>query len=421
MTAAARKPAPRGACPGALRPMQSGDGLIVRVRPHAGALPVQSWIKLAQAASHLGNGEIDLTRRANLQLRGLDTSSLEELQEALSQLGLLDETPEAESIRNIMVSPLAGHDPSELIDVRETTRALEQLLAHDERLWTLPPKFGFVVDGGGMLSLDGERADIRLKAIDRSHFAIGVDSPQGTSWLGCVPANAAAAAAAQAAAIFAGTVKVGTRARMRDASKDIRNQIAATLAPLVEHPAVRSSHRPLGLIDLGEKGVAVGFGIPFGRLTAGMARAIATAAQASGADEIHLSPWRSLYVPLANRAVARAVLASAARQRLVTNDDDPIAAIDACPGFPACASASVETRKAARRLASMLPSLGITSAHVSGCAKGCARTAKADLVLVGGESDFGIVRNGRADDPPEAFVSSTLNDLQTRLRNLTHG
>jgi precorrin-3B synthase len=105
----------------------------------------------------------------------------------------------------------------------------------------------------------------------------------------------------------------------------------------------------------------------------------------------------------------------------VTRSDDPIAAIDACPGYPACASACVETRKAARRLAAMLPSLGIKSAHISGCAKGCARSAKAELVLVGGESDFGIVRNGHADDPPEARVSSNLDDLPTRLRNLTHG
>ncbi|MEN3285767.1 MAG: precorrin-3B synthase, partial [Bradyrhizobium sp.] len=58
----------KGWCPGARRPMQSGDGLIVRVRPHAGSLPVASLGALAEAASRFGNGQIDLTRRANLQI-----------------------------------------------------------------------------------------------------------------------------------------------------------------------------------------------------------------------------------------------------------------------------------------------------------------------------------------------------------------
>lgn len=421
MTAAARKPEPRGACPGALRPMQSGDGLIVRVRPHAGALSVASLVELAQAASRLGNAEIDLTRRANLQLRGLDASGLNELQELLSQLGLLDETPEAESVRNIVVSPLAGLDPSELVDVRETAHALVRIIASESGLWTLPPKFGFLLDGGGRLALDDERADIRLRAIDRAHFALGVDSPNGTRWLGSVSRDKAPAAVARAASIFAGTLTPGTRSRMRKASEETRNEIAATLAPLTELPAPRPADRPLGLIDLGDNGVAAAFGMPFGRMTAGTVRAVANAAHGSGAAEIRLSPWRALYVPLADRAMARAVLASAARLNLVTIEHDPIAAIDACPGYPACASAFVETRKVARRLASMWPGLGIKSAHVSGCAKGCARSAKADLVLVGGDNDFGIVRNGRADDTPQANVSSTLEDLPSRLRNLTHG
>jgi precorrin-3B synthase len=70
--------------------------------------------------------------------------------------------------------------------------------------------------------------------------------------------------------------------------------------------------------------------------------------------------------------------------------------IEACPGAPACASATVDTRAEARRLAAMdLPG----TIHVSGCAKGCARSAPADLTLVGHEGRFGVVRNGTARDP----------------------
>ncbi len=41
MTVIARAPV-RGSCPGALRPMESGDGLIVRVRPHAGRISLDA-------------------------------------------------------------------------------------------------------------------------------------------------------------------------------------------------------------------------------------------------------------------------------------------------------------------------------------------------------------------------------------------
>jgi len=36
--------------------------------------------------------------------------------------------------------------------------------------------------------------------------------------------------------------------------------------------------------------------------------------------------------------------------------------------------------------------------HVSGCAKGCAKSGPADFVLVGSEGRYGIVRNGTARD-----------------------
>jgi precorrin-3B synthase len=37
--------------------------------------------------------------------------------------------------------------------------------------------------------------------------------------------------------------------------------------------------------------------------------------------------------------------------------------------------------------------------HVSGCAKGCARSTPADYVLVGQDGRYGVVRGGTARDP----------------------
>ena len=74
----------KGWCPGALRPMQSGDGLLLRVRPKAGSFSIAELEAIADAASRFGSGEIDLTNRGNLQLRGV---SEETYPEALAALG----------------------------------------------------------------------------------------------------------------------------------------------------------------------------------------------------------------------------------------------------------------------------------------------------------------------------------------------
>ena len=53
----------KGWCPGALRPMESGDGLLVRIKPWGGAFTVAQTAGLAELATRLGNGQIDLTRQ----------------------------------------------------------------------------------------------------------------------------------------------------------------------------------------------------------------------------------------------------------------------------------------------------------------------------------------------------------------------
>src|SRR4029077_17443228 len=113
----------KGWCPGALRPMPSGDGLIVRIRPFCGAFSLEQARGLADLARRLGNGHIDLTRRANLQLRGLVEAHRAELQAALGRLGLIDPDAETEATRNLMVGPLAGLDPA-VWDIRPIAHAI---------------------------------------------------------------------------------------------------------------------------------------------------------------------------------------------------------------------------------------------------------------------------------------------------------
>jgi precorrin-3B synthase len=387
----------KGWCPGVLRPMQSGDGLLARVRPWCGALRLDEAKGLADASERFGNGHIDLTRRANLHIRGLADASVQGLQDAVHRLGLVDRDVEAEAGRNIMVSPLAGIDPAEA-DVRSMAVALADLLASDTGLNLLPSKFGFLVDGGGPVSIAGERADISLKAMGRT-MAVGLDTPAGTDWVGSTSVSEAAEVAAAIARIFIALTR--EQGRLRDLGEGpfgrLRAIVHKGLGPM---GSLRIESRRL----IGVKGLAVGIAAPFGRLEAHQLRSFAGLAEEAGAADIRLSPWRALYVGARDAAAAQVLMKGAHEIGLIVDAQDPFLRIDACPGAPACRSSSVDTRRTARRLAAS-PFAG--SVHVSGCAKGCARSASADLVLVGEQGRYGVIRNGTARDLPQRVVDAS--------------
>lgn len=405
--------------------MRTGDGLIVRIRPRCGAMSTAQMLALADIARRHGNGCIDLTRRANLQLRGIEEHSLPDVWTALSQSGLIDANADAESVRNVMVSPLAGIDPSEIHDVRPLAAALEKALADTPALWSLPGKFGFVVDGGGLLSLDDERADIRLRAVrigDDVKLALGIDARDGTQWLQVLDPATAPTAAVRLAEAFLATSKPRPRARMRDLDPAgiaaLRTALANEGAP-ADHIALNRNPAPdrVGIVQTHDQVVAVGLGAPLGRLTAEALARLSEMAAAVGIPAFRLSPWRVLYAPAQTTAEAAAVLAAGEHLGLVVDLHDPLTAIDACPGAPACRSAWADTRAAARQIAAQIPLPGIGSVHVSGCAKGCARSEPADLVLVAGPAGFGIVRHGTAQAAPDAVLKPpALADLPAVLR-----
>src|SRR5205807_2445626 len=56
----------KGWCPGARRPMQARDGLLVRLRISGGIVTAAALRGLAQAGRAHGNGLFDLSARANL-------------------------------------------------------------------------------------------------------------------------------------------------------------------------------------------------------------------------------------------------------------------------------------------------------------------------------------------------------------------
>lgn len=390
----------KGWCPGVLRPMPSGDGLLVRIRPRCGAIAIDEARLLADLAERLGNGHIDLTRRANIQLRGLQESALVELHTSLDGVGLVDDDAGKEAARNIMVSPLAGLDPASTVDVRPIVSELEQAFADDARFATLPGKFGLVIDGGGPLSIAGERADISLFAVGAT-TAIGIDTPDGTEWLGATSPASAGDVVRTAIHAF---LDRSPKRRMRDLGPDalakVRNRLLPLLTPTTA--IVPSGRRILGLVD-----GAVGVAAPFGRVEATQLRRLADLAATAGARDLRLSPWRTLYIGVDGEEAGHALLDGARALGLIVADDDPLLRIEACPGTPGCRSSSVDARGDARRLAEMASARGFEgSIHVSGCAKGCARSAPSTVVLIGKSGRYRVARNATTSGKVERTIDA---------------
>lgn len=357
------RPAAKGWCPGAYRPMASGDGLIVRVRPLLARLTARQALGLCAAARAHGSGLIDLTSRANLQLRGVRDDSHRALIDDLWALWLLDADPALEGRRNILVDPSWQ-------DGDETQRIATALAARLAELPPLPAKFGFAIDAGPVPVLGQASADIRVERGMSGGLILRADG----SALGCATTAPAAVDAVVALARWfaeTGGADAGRMAR----------HLAAHPLPEAFRPA-EAPAAPGALPRPGETRPGLVFGAAFGQIDAG---ALARLITDSGAQALRVTPARSFVLEGAT-AVSGA--------GFITGPDDPLLRVDACPGAPFCTAATVETRTLARHLAPLAKG----SLHVSGCAKGCARAGAADVTLTGRDGAFDLVRGGAAWD-----------------------
>ncbi|WOJ91013.1 precorrin-3B synthase [Methylocapsa polymorpha] len=396
----------KGWCPGALRPMPAKDGFLVRLRISGGALSAVAMRRLAQAGRDHGNGLFDLSSRANLQMRGVSERSLPLLRKMLDDLGLLDQDAEAEAIRNVLASPLAGLDAP--IDVRSIARSLEAALVRETELHGLPGKFGFLIDDGGALSLAHVPADVRFDySAERDAFAVrtGGSAREAAFLCDCEPRDVVDIALRLARAFM----RLGLS--MREPPRRMRELVAEcgpasiakaaglSLAPAPE-PEPLAEPCPIGLIRLEQETYSFGVGAAFGRLDAAMLETIADAAAIFGQDEIRLTPWRAILLPFVDAGRDKALRAHFAAENFIIDAADPRLAVAACGGAPACERGSTPTHADALSLASIARRLQETGValHVSGCVKGCARQAATAYTLVANAGRYDLIQDGTAQD-----------------------
>lgn len=346
------------ACPGVLAVHQANDGGVARIRVPGGQLTAEQFAVLADAAATLGNGTIELTSRANLQVRGLTDGVA--LSERLATVGLLPSATH-ERVRNITASPLTGRDRA--TDVRPLVTALDAGLCADPLLAELPGRFQFAVDDGrGDVAWSG--ADVAL--IGDAVLLGGVDSG-----LRGDPVALALACARQFLALRTTEWRL---VELPDGPRRIAALVGSPVPPQLTGSPV--THLRLGRVDQVDGRVALVAGAPLGRLNPAQAAAL------TGVDLV-ITPWRSIVVadladagPVADRLLAAG---------LHLDPDTP--QVTACVGRPGCAKALADVQADAKPL----PGVSLP-VHWSGCERRCGRPHGAVVDMVATET--GYLRQG---------------------------
>jgi precorrin-3B synthase len=353
------------ACPGVLATHQAADGAVARVRVPGGQLTPAAFAAIAAGAAELGDGTVELTSRANLQVRGLVDGVA--LGARLAAAGLLPSATH-ERVRNIMASPLTGRDGHGFADVRPLVEALDRALCARPRLAELPGRFLFAVDDGrGDVAWLG--ADVAAVLTSENGAAILLGGEDGGLR---APLDAVVELMLACAEAFL-TVRAGEW-RVAEVTNGTRRIAAQVASPARREGAPHDTAplRPEGT-SRGSRPGPVAQSLVVGAPLGWLDRRQAAALVATGMPLV-VTPWRGIVVAgPANPTPLR-------EAGLLLAPDDPLARVTACTGRPGCAKALADVRADA----APVPGTSLP-VHWSGCERRCGRPrgAVVDVVATG--------------------------------------
>lgn len=385
--------------------MQTGDGLLVRLRPTRIGLRPADYLAMAQLAAATGNGLLEVTARGNLQIRGLREETVPTLAAELDDAGITYHQGVA-----VETPPLSGIDPEEAANAEPLAAAIRAAITAEGAGLTLAPKLSIVVDGGGHLNLSDIVADIRLDAVSSGsgltwRVAVGGDATSARV-VGDVDDGVAVAAVLE---ILRELHRRGASARGRELDPQALRTRLDLKSPTPKVSVYLRSASPVGRHMIGAN-LVLGIGLAYGQSSAHHLEALVRGLQSLGATEIRLAPHRALLVlGLTHETIDRAA-AVADREGFWTRADEPGNAIAVCAGSTGCASGQFDTKAAADLFTSHAAELldGAMTVHISGCAKGCAHPQAAPLALCGRADGVGLVVDGRAGDEALAIIPTHL-------------
>ena len=403
-------------CPSLFNAVSAEDGILSRIRLPAGLITSTQCEALVQVVNQFSNGDIQITNRANLQIRTSQALTLEVLQ-YLQDYGLASSEASTDGLRNIMVSPTAGIDPYAKINTIPLVKQWNFYLLQHTELAILSNKFSVCFDGGETICVSDRPNDICLVAVEINneiyfdlYLGLG-DRGESPSQVGIlIPQQQVLKVLAALTEVYRDYTEQklnqnysrsrpprlrellhdwGVNTYLRLVSEHLSYSLRPSpLAPLPKRERGTREYTHLGIHSQKQSGLFyIGVVIPLGRLTSQQLQGLGNLAKQYGGGALRLTPWQNILITDIAEANIEQVTRNILELGLHISANHSYAAIAACSGYKGCKAAFTDTQLDAKKVAAHLEKCiqldHAINIHFSGCDKSCAQHHPSDIALVG--------------------------------------
>jgi ferredoxin-nitrite reductase len=423
------------------------DAFMARLRIPGGVLKSYQLRELARVAQELTTGYVQITTRANLQLRLIQPKDAPEVLRRVQSVGLHTRGAGADNIRNLTMNPTAGIDAVELIDVQPFLQELADTIVNDRSFYDLPRKFNIAYDGGGFIGAVEDTNDIGVKAVRIENeilFRIGLGGATGHKAfardLGVVvpPKDLNQVIVAMVRVyIERGCRTDRKKARLKhlldkmsmtDYLAEVEKKLGTSLrrAPMntsqMRWASQELPHSHVGEFPQKQRGLNyIGATCPVGQLTPRQMLRLAELADSYGSGEIRLTVWQNLLIPNVPDAFVQSLKRALEKAGFSTRQSNHSSGVVACTGNQFCKYAQSNTKGHALELIKYLEKrLELdrpVNIHFTGCPNSCAQHYIGDIGCLGAKTKIG----GESVDGYHIFVGGGFGKNQAVGRQLFSG
>jgi ferredoxin-nitrite reductase len=395
------------------------DAFMARLRIPGGQLKSFQMRELASIAKDLTSGYVQITNRANFQIRLIKPKDTPDFLQRVQSVGLHTRGAGADNIRNLTCNPTAGVDPVELIDCSPFVRELGQYILSHREFYNLPRKFNVAFDGGGLIGAVEDTNDIGVKAVkhgDGVAFRISLGGATGhkafaTDCGALVAPEEIVDVVLALIRVFIANGNRGDRKRARlkhllekwsleqylEATEKVLGR-AIPRAPLsaleLIYPSEQLPHTHLGVHAQKQPGLYyIGVSFPVGQITPKQMLRLAELSELYGSGDLRLTVWQNLIIPNIPEAYLETVKKSLRHMGLDWQRSLIAGGVVACTGNRYCKYSSTDTKGDALALSQYLEKKfqldQPVNIHVTGCPHSCAQHYIGDIGLIGVKSRDG--------------------------------
>ncbi|QDV27788.1 NirA family protein [Aureliella helgolandensis] len=402
------------------------NAFMCRMRIPGGELHAYQLEGIADLSEVSAGDYIDVTTRANLQLREIPANQGMNILYGLRELGVVCLGSGGDNIRNVTASPLSGIDPDELIETLPIAKRMHHYILNHREMYGLPRKFNIAFDGGGRISALDDTNDIGFHAVRVPEAHADQRTPMGIYFqltLGGITGHSDFArdtgvlvtpdeALEVAGAIVRVFLENGDRtdrkrARLKyvldewgfekfltEVEKSLGKELRRVDRTRWERPEIEDRLAHIDVHAQAQTGKNyIGIVLPVGRMTADQARGLARLSRRFGSGRVRLTVWQNLLLTDIADDDLPEVQQSIRKLGLDYAASNLRAGLVACTGSAGCKFAGADTKRHAMQVAEYLEEwLTLDTPiniHVTGCHHSCAQHYIGDIGMIATKVEVG--------------------------------